>query len=56
MYQKPVLERFGDFRELTQYGLIGSTDGGTIQGISSPGEGCENGGGFVTCPKNGRSG
>jgi hypothetical protein len=55
MYQKPQLERFGGFRELTRYGLIGSMDGGTIQGISSPGEGCTNDSPWVVCPKNGRS-
>lgn len=37
MYQKPVLQRFGTFRELTQIGLNNSTDGGSIFGISSPG-------------------
>jgi len=37
MYQKPVLQRFGTFRELTQVGLNNSTDGGSIFGISSPG-------------------
>jgi hypothetical protein len=37
MYQKPVLERFGSFRELTQWGLSSASDGGSIFGIGSPG-------------------
>jgi hypothetical protein len=37
MYQKPVLQRFGTFRELTQIGLNNATDGGSIFGISSSG-------------------
>ncbi len=39
MYQKPSLEKFGTFRELTQWGLASASDGGSIFGISSPG--CE---------------
>ena len=37
MYQKPALQRFGTFRELTQLGLASSTDGATFLGIGSPG-------------------
>ena len=33
VYQKPKVERFGTFRELTQVGFNGSTDGFTICGI-----------------------
>ena len=32
MYQKPKVERFGTFRELTQVGFNGTTDGFTICG------------------------
>lgn len=35
MYQKPRVERFGTFRELTQVGFNGSTDGFTICGIGN---------------------
>lgn len=37
MYEKPLLQRFGTFRELTQLGLASSTDGASIFGIGSPG-------------------
>lgn len=37
MYQKPKVERFGTFRELTQIGLQGSSDGFTICGIGGTG-------------------
>ena len=40
MYEKPILRRFGTFRELTQLGLRASTDGGSIFGIASPGKKC----------------
>lgn len=33
MYQKPKIERFGTFRELTQAGFNGVTDGYAIAGI-----------------------
>ncbi len=33
VYQKPKVERFGTFRELTQVGFNGTTDGFTICGI-----------------------
>ena len=32
MYKKPELEKFGTFRELTQIGILGATDGYTITG------------------------
>lgn len=37
MYQKPQLQKFGTFRELTLLGLNSSTDGAVIFGIGSPG-------------------
>lgn len=37
MYQKPVLQKYGSFRELTLLGMNNSTDGASILGISSPG-------------------
>ncbi|MGH7649118.1 MAG: lasso RiPP family leader peptide-containing protein [Gemmatimonadaceae bacterium] len=37
VYQKPKVERFGTFRELTQIGLQGSSDGFTICGIGGTG-------------------
>lgn len=37
VYQKPKVERFGTFRELTQIGLQGSSDGYTICGIGGTG-------------------
>ena len=40
MYQKPRVERFGSFRELTQVGFNGTTDGFTICGIGSGNELC----------------
>ncbi len=43
MYEKPTLEKFGTFRELTQIGFSGATDGFTIIGPppgSSPASGC----------------
>jgi hypothetical protein len=33
MYEKPKLERFGTFRELTQIGLNSDADGAVIFGI-----------------------
>lgn len=36
-YQKPVVEKFGTFRELTRWGLQSASDGGSIFGIGSPG-------------------
>ena len=40
VYQKPRVERFGSFRELTQVGFNGTTDGFTICGIGSGNELC----------------
>lgn len=37
MYSKPKVERFGTFRELTQVGFNGTTDGFTICGIGASG-------------------
>ena len=37
VYQKPKVERFGTFRELTQIGLQGNSDGYTICGIGGTG-------------------
>jgi hypothetical protein len=34
VYQKPKVERFGTFRELTQVGFNGTTDGFTICGTN----------------------
>jgi hypothetical protein len=34
MYEKPVLQRFGTFRELTQWGFANASDGGSIFVIS----------------------
>jgi hypothetical protein len=40
VYQKPKVERFGTFRELTQVGFNGTTDGFTICGIGTGNELC----------------
>jgi hypothetical protein len=37
MYQKPMVERFGTFRELTQAGCTGGSDGQVFQGAGSIG-------------------
>jgi hypothetical protein len=34
VYQKPKVERFGTFRELTRVGFNGTTDGFTICGVN----------------------
>lgn len=39
VYQKPRMEKFGSFRELTRWGVSSASDGGSIFGIGSPG--CE---------------
>lgn len=39
MYRKPTLERFGTFRELTQVGFQGASDGVTFQGAGGPATG-----------------
>lgn len=36
-YTKPVVERFGTFRELTQAGCSGASDGATLAGGTSVG-------------------
>jgi len=41
VYQKPKLERFGTFRELTLYGVSApDCDGGSILGIGGSLKGC----------------
>ncbi|MBA2557943.1 MAG: lasso RiPP family leader peptide-containing protein [Chloroflexi bacterium] len=52
MYQKPRLERFGAFRELTQIGWSGGNDGFTLNGnavTNTTGNNCDNVG-FDACP------
>jgi hypothetical protein len=34
MYQKPTVERFGTFRDLTQQGFNGANDGITFEGAN----------------------
>ena len=42
MYQKPRLDRFGTFRQLTLFGFTGpDCDGGSIFGIGGSEKGCE---------------
>jgi hypothetical protein len=53
MYEKPTVERFGVFRELTKWGLSGDSDGGAVFGIGSPG--CSTFGKKVGCPDGGGS-
>lgn len=49
LYQKPILQKFGTFRELTQFGESGASDGFAIRGIgTSPG--CSSGGFDYRCP------
>jgi len=35
VYQKPKVERYGTFRELTQVGFNGTSDGYTVSGIGN---------------------
>ncbi len=51
MYTKPTLERFGSFRELTQFGFVGSSDGLMQVGAStvSSGGGCDVDGTLAEC-------
>ena len=38
MYQKPMLEKFGTFRDLTRLGFSSASDGASIFGVAtSPG-------------------
>ena len=37
MYQKPVLQKFGTFRDLTRIGFTGSSDGASVLGPRSSG-------------------
>lgn len=59
MYQKPRLDRFGSFRELTQVGFSGASDGTTFIGVTggvATGSGCSiDGQGMMVCPPGGRS-
>jgi hypothetical protein len=42
MYQKPRLQRFGTFRELTLFGLCEpDTDGGSVYGLGGHWQSCE---------------
>lgn len=49
MYARPVLQKFGTFRELTKLGNEGASDGATFQGIGTS-VGCETGGVPDNCP------
>jgi|GEM_PF-3364181 len=40
MYQKPRVERFGSFRELTLIGNTGAADGMFVAGVSPDGSNC----------------
>lgn len=48
MYARPVLQKFGTFRELTQLGNEGLSDGATFTGV--PTDGCLTGGVPNGCP------
>lgn len=55
MYAKPRLDTFGSFRELTQVGFSGSSDGATFIGVTggvATGSGCtmDNYGNMVCAP------
>jgi len=34
VYQKPMIEKFGAFRELTRWGFTSASDGGSIMGVT----------------------
>lgn len=34
VYQKPTVEKFGSFRELTHWGFSSASDGGSILGVT----------------------
>lgn len=34
VYQKPTVEKFGSFRELTRWGFSSASDGGSIMGVT----------------------
>lgn len=40
VYQKPAVQKFGSFRELTQVGFLASSDGASALGIGNDGSGC----------------
>lgn len=50
MYHKPKVERFGTVRELTLVGFTGATDGYTITGGSTTGNGSDLCGGATSSP------
>ena len=52
VYQKPAVQKFGSFRELTQVGTDASSDGAAAWGIgNSPGSGCWfDSQGMLQCP------
>ena len=54
MYEKPRVERFGTFRELTQVGFTGASDGFCIKGIGTGNDLCGGPNG-PPCPDVGRS-
>ena len=39
MYQKPSVQRFGAFRNLTRAGCTGASDGATFMGVTGPSTG-----------------
>ena len=49
MYARPVLQKFGTFRELTQLGNDGLSDGATFNGVPTS-DGCLTGGVPDRCP------
>jgi hypothetical protein len=56
VYEKPTVEKFGSFRDLTRLGFSGNTDGATVIGANgtttSPGDQCvyDATGGRYYCP------
>lgn len=49
MYDRPTLQKFGTFRELTKLGNDGASDGATVHGIGTS-DGCLTGGFPNNCP------
>ena len=41
MYQKPTVQKFGMFRDLTRAGCTGTSDGATFYGTTGPSVGDE---------------
>lgn len=51
VYQKPAVQKFGSFRELTQVGFLASSDGASAFGIGNDGSGCwTDSQGMLQCP------